>query len=511
VTNLSTPNALNFGGGPTYTLYYHTFCAAATTDACENYVTHIRVVYSARGWVGIGVAGPSALAMIGGHAVLGCADPSKPSVGLYSLIGQDIDQVVLVPGTLESNGIFNASFHVSTESVLEFVVVQQNVTVLNIFSSDVNGTLVKMVFAQGGENSLYFDVHAYEVSYSMDFVSNSAGTLMLYEAVDVALAAHISFALMAFGFLLPLGSFIAYSHNRTLSSDKPQWWFILHRGLQVAGSLCALASWISAISHMSYVEKAHFTLSHHILGTLVVFGVWIQVANGIFRPHLAAATADESYAPVTSKGDRDNTVSVGARSSTGPNGGAFSLILKREMSNARKTRPRTNSKDRIASLRRGDALASGENSNDASLSIPDSEHGASPGNEKWTPRSIWYVGHRIIALFVLIGGSINISLGSDVFQNVFLSHGQYYTLNGVEYNTQTCVFILTVIWILDLTVIGLGFSFGTFLRRFADGESGIDEKWFPFRFSKWSTPRESLPPGAVEFTNPHFVGGGGEE
>jgi hypothetical protein len=111
-------------------------------------------------------------------------------VGLYALQAQLLSDILLVPGSLETNGIFNASFHSDvTSSTLEFLVNQNTAQAIIAFLSPsasparrlATEAPVRLIFAQGG--ALKLDQHAYRAMYSYDLLTSTGAPQVRWVAV----------------------------------------------------------------------------------------------------------------------------------------------------------------------------------------------------------------------------------------------------------------------------------------------------------------------------------------
>jgi len=301
-TLYGTPLDVDFGdGGNDVLLSVGALCTSGDDPCSAGWFMRIKLEYATRGWLGFGVGSTNTNPMIGGHAVCGFVDASKPSVGLYSLTGTSTSLVTLVPGTLESNGIYNASFVAGTSSATLLFDVDVNLVqpYLNLVPNTAGGATsadnaVMLIMAKGGYDSVAFAEHSHPAFASaINLVAagalSSNGSMLPQllkppvRVMDSALAAHIVLGLFAFGLVLPLGALIAQCHHR---GTKSKLWFSLHTKLQVLGALCGIGGWIAALVHVNTIGSINFNNSHEQLGLAVIIGVFFQVLNGALRPHV---------------------------------------------------------------------------------------------------------------------------------------------------------------------------------------------------------------------------------
>jgi hypothetical protein len=80
-------------------------------------------------------------------------------------------------------------------------------------------------------------------------------------------------------------------------------------------------------------------------------------------------------------------------------------------------------------------------------------------------RNLWYGVHRVVAFFVLVGGAINIILGPDVFVNVYLGSGDYYSLAGYQYSGANLKYFVYALGGATLAVVLGAYVFSIFCRK----------------------------------------------
>lgn len=100
-------------------------------------------------------------------------------------------------------------------------------------------------------------------------------------------AAHGTLMLVSWGFLLPGGVVAA----KFLRYREDSLWFKLHRVLQPAGLLIALAGWITAlVSPFDVLASGVYDVSfaHALMGTIVMALGIFQPINACLRPHKPA-------------------------------------------------------------------------------------------------------------------------------------------------------------------------------------------------------------------------------
>lgn len=88
---------------------------------------------------------------------------------------------------------------------------------------------------------------------------------------------------IAFGVLMPLGALVA-----RFFKDATQAWFALHRGLQVAGVVSALAGFALIVYSTQHGGSPHFANTHSRLGLAAVCAVVVQGVVGALRPAKSA-------------------------------------------------------------------------------------------------------------------------------------------------------------------------------------------------------------------------------
>jgi len=275
LANFSIPAGLliPLAGGPAFTFYY------ASVLSTSGYLLRLKVIYEGGGYIGIGLGSSGGTSkMIGGTAVVGLNDPSYPAIGLYSLGGTSVGQITLLPGSLESLGIFNATFTISgPNTTLEFFYDQTLGPVQLIDPQAPNVT--SMIFASGSD--LTFQQHVRRTSYNVDLISGDLASQV--RELDKALAAHVISAIVAFMFLFPLGASFGLCHNR---AGKSSTWFQFHRAIQITAAFFALICIVCGFYHVYEMGEEHWSRPHHVIGTLVFVGVALQIANGLLRPHI---------------------------------------------------------------------------------------------------------------------------------------------------------------------------------------------------------------------------------
>ena len=114
--------------------------------------------------------------------------------------------------------------------------------------------------------------------------------------VPSLLIAHMSFAVLSFGILLPVGAAVALLHSREASLRKSNW-FKIHWQLQTVGSLFALIMLVLGALFSESKGLGHVSTPHQALGITAVTMLFLQVINGFFRPHFM----------ISSEGFRDTT------------------------------------------------------------------------------------------------------------------------------------------------------------------------------------------------------------
>ncbi len=85
---------------------------------------------------------------------------------------------------------------------------------------------------------------------------------------------------MAWGFFIPIGIYIARFEKR----HDPTW-FTAHQYVQSGGVVTTTIGFILSVNYVDYIQGAHFTYSHSIMGLSVFIGAWIQFFLGVFRAH----------------------------------------------------------------------------------------------------------------------------------------------------------------------------------------------------------------------------------
>ena len=146
-----------------------------------------------------------------------------------------------------------------------------------------------LVPSSGGASSLVLAVgynliltqHVGRTQYSMSLTTGCSGASAQMRVADTAIGAHFIFALLAFAFLFPFGATCALCHPRGTPNTT---WFEWHRGIQIAGCVCAVLAGGTGYYHMEELSENHFTQLHHNLGLVLGVFALFQVINGLFRP-----------------------------------------------------------------------------------------------------------------------------------------------------------------------------------------------------------------------------------
>jgi len=122
--------------------------------------------------------------------------------------------------------------------------------------------------------------------YSLDLASPFTLGSCNSDPIPAWRTAHGVLMALSWGFLLPIGVFIA----RFGRHWNPRW-FKLHRGFQMFGVLLMTFGFVIAIL---MVSTAKFGTIHAYIGIIVTFFGLSQILNGLFRPHVTADDGPKS-------------------------------------------------------------------------------------------------------------------------------------------------------------------------------------------------------------------------
>eukprot|EP00980_Cylindrotheca_fusiformis_P030371 scaffold24719_cov147-Cylindrotheca_fusiformis.AAC.1 len=124
--------------------------------------------------------------------------------------------------------------------------------------------------------------------FGMDDIVDTLGTnsTLFSTGVDSSLRTnhivHASLMLTAWGFLLPLGAFVARFFKHRPNGK----WYLYHKTMQVVGLILALAGWIIALHNFDvFADVGYNNYRHGICGMVTMVLGLLQPLNALIRPH----------------------------------------------------------------------------------------------------------------------------------------------------------------------------------------------------------------------------------
>jgi len=227
----------------------------------------LRAVTGPTGWVACGWTG-GIYQMVGSDAVIGWSGDS-PSVGAYSLTGQDPSLILPIPIPITNN--YTEIVNDTTTIIFTRVIAAGNHPINN----SMNGTNA-MIGAIGGTD--YLTQHVYNAQFLVE-INYVTGQVSVIPQSSPLKLAHGSIMFIAWSCVIPFGIIFA----RYGKKIPDAMWFKVHQAIMPTGYGIVLIGFIIAIV---MVNGSHFnTVWHAQLGYALCIAPCLQVLYGIFRPH----------------------------------------------------------------------------------------------------------------------------------------------------------------------------------------------------------------------------------
>jgi hypothetical protein len=235
---------------------------------------HFRFVYEGDGWLGFGLAGGTG-GMLGGTVLLGTTDPALPPVSFRDVTSRTAPVSQASPDTLVALGFSEVMYSANAnQSLLEFKLDQT--LSANSPQFVVEGQASTYIFAVG-PSSASFVQHAGRTAMTYNLATGSTGGAGL----PIMLAAHVSFAILAFGVFMPAGAAVALTR---LCGRKDQW-LAVHQTFMTLAVTCVIVAFGLGVGYVG--GTSHFFHAHGIVGLVVFLLALSQITNGGARPALA--------------------------------------------------------------------------------------------------------------------------------------------------------------------------------------------------------------------------------
>jgi hypothetical protein len=261
-------------------------------------ITAELVLHRGEGWIGMGISG-SYPNMIPGEVVIGLPDAS--SVMQYDLSSRSLPGVNAAAGgqqLTDTNIVQN-----STHTVLTFTRRLVEEGRLPFDANEENG----LIWAVGFDNELGFHQFFGGVSLNLLICVPGEGIVnpddagfqnSLSETPKMSvLEAHGNILTIAWGLLAPLAIGSALLRGLFIKAGYDKLWFQIHMFLNTTVFILTLIGFIMAFAALNKVDADHFEKTdetpHQLVGLIIMILVFVQVANGVFRPHLPPAKSED--------------------------------------------------------------------------------------------------------------------------------------------------------------------------------------------------------------------------
>jgi len=232
--------------------------------------------YKGEAWLGLGV-NPEGPFMAGSEVVIGkpLEIASLTNPGKYSLSGYGAGAVNALPNEYQS--LLNASISINNgETILRFTKLLNEANEHQININDDT----RFVYAIGS-SSHYPSMHIVGKAFTLNLSATSvAKPERKRRDVTRIFLAHAVMAFIAWAVLAPMAA--AASYLRKIFPEGPTW-FKVHMSFNVTNFVLTIVAFVTAVVYRS----PRFNNPHFVTGWIIMAAVILQVALGVFRPHVS--------------------------------------------------------------------------------------------------------------------------------------------------------------------------------------------------------------------------------